>query len=72
MGILADQVDYVIGPTPTARSAAIVTAITGAVTDTDAILADAFGNKPALRLATLHAPGRWVWAIESSGSYRSG
>ena len=74
MGILADQVDYVIGVDThrDAHSAAIVTAPTGAVTNIDAIRADAFGNKRVLRFATLHAPGRRVWAIESSGSYGSG
>lgn len=74
MAILADQVDYVIGVDThrDAHSAAIVAALTGTVTNTTAIPADAFGNKRVLRFATLHAPGRRVWAIESSGSYGSG
>jgi tRNA/tmRNA/rRNA uracil-C5-methylase (TrmA/RlmC/RlmD family) len=47
MGILADQVDYVIGVDThrDAHSAAIVAALTGAVTNTDVIRADAFGQQ---------------------------
>jgi transposase len=74
MGILADQVDHVIGVDThrDSHSAAIVTATTGAITDTESISSDAFGNKRLLRFAQRHASGRRVWAIESSGSYGSG
>jgi transposase len=36
------------------------------------VSADAFGHKRLLRFAKLHATGRRVWAIESSGSYGAG
>jgi transposase len=74
MGILADQVDHVIGVDThrDSHTAAVIIAATGAVTETEAIPSDAFGNKRVLRFAQLHASGRRVWAIESSGSYGSG
>ncbi len=74
MGMLADQVDHVIGVDThrDAHTAAIVAVATGAVIDTNSIPSDAFGNKRLLRFAKLHAGGRRVWAIESSGSYGSG
>lgn len=74
MGILAEQVDHVIGVDThrDSHSAAIVTAVTGAVVEDRTVAADAFGHKRLLRFAKLHAKGRRVWAIESSGSYGSG
>ncbi len=74
MGILADQVDHVVGVDThrDSHTAAIITAATGAVTGTESIPTDAFGNKRLLRFAQLHARGRRVWAIESSGSYGAG
>ena len=74
MPMLSDQVDHVIGVDThrDAHTAAIVTAVTGAVIHTEEIRSDAFGNKRILRCAQLHAPGPRVWAIESSGSYGSG
>ncbi|MGZ6693660.1 MAG: IS110 family transposase, partial [Solirubrobacteraceae bacterium] len=74
MGILAQQVDHVIGVDThrDSHSAAIVTAATGAVVEDRTMSADAFGHKRLLRFAKLHANGRRVWAIESSGSYGSG
>ena len=74
MGILAEQVDHVIGVDThrDSHSAAIVTAATGAVVEDRTVSADAFGHKRLLRFAELHANGRRVWAIESSGSYGSG
>jgi hypothetical protein len=74
MGILADQVDHVIGVDThrDSHSAAIVAAGTGAVLMDRTIPADAFGYKRLLRFAKLHATGRRVWAIESSGSFGSG
>lgn len=74
MGILAEQVDHVIGVDThrDSHSAAIVDAVTGAVRIDRTVSADAFGHKRLLRFAKLHAIGRRVWAIESSGSYGSG
>lgn len=74
MGILAEQVDHVIGVDThrDSHSAAIVTARTGAVVLDRTVPADAFGYKRLLRFARLHAKGRRVWAIESSGSFGSG
>jgi hypothetical protein len=74
MGILAEQVDHVIGVDThrDSHSAAIVEAATGAVVLGRSMSADAFGYKRLLRFAELHATGRRVWAIESSGSYGSG
>jgi len=74
MGILAEQVDHVIGVDThrDSHSAAVITAITGAVSDGRTVSADASGHKRLLRFAKLHAAGRRVWAIESSGSYGSG
>lgn len=74
MGILAEQVDHVIGVDThrDSHSAAIVAAVTGAVVEDRTVSADAFGHTRLLRFAKLHAKGRRVWAIESSGSYGSG
>jgi len=74
MGILAEQVDHVIGVDThrDSHSAAIVDAVTGAVAIDRTVSADAFGHKRLLRFAKLHATGRRVWAIESSGSYGAG
>jgi transposase len=74
MGILAEQADHVIGVDThrDSHSAAIVAAVTGAVVEDRTVSADAFGHKRLLRFAKLHAKGRRVWAIESSGSYGSG
>lgn len=74
MGILAEQVDHVIGVDThrDSHSAAIVSAATGAMVEDRTVSADAFGHKRLLRFAKLHANERRVWAIESSGSYGSG
>src|SRR5690242_5160058 len=74
MGMLADQVDHVIGVDThrDSHSAAIVAARTGSVSMDRTVPADAFGYKRLLRFAKLHATGRRVWAIESSGSFGSG
>ena len=74
MGILAEQVDHVIGVDThrDSHSAAIVAAGTGAVILDRTVSADAFGHKRLLRFAKLHTNDRRVWAIESSGSYGSG
>lgn len=74
MGILAEQVDHVIGVDThrDSHSASIVATGTGAVVLGRTVSADAFGHKRLLRFAKLHAKGRRAWAIESSGSFGSG
>ena len=74
MGMLAERVDHVIGVDThrDSHSAAVVVARTGQVLIDRTIAADAFGYKRLLRFARMHATGRRVWAIESSGSYGSG
>jgi transposase len=72
--MLSGQVDFVIG-VDTHRDnnvAAIVEAVTGGVVDHLHCSTDAMGYKRALAFATLHAPGRRVWAIEGTGSFGSG
>jgi transposase len=73
MGMLADQVDHVIGVDThrDAHSAALV-APTGAVGATTTVVADAFGYRRLLRFAREQAPGRRAWAIESTGSFGAG
>jgi transposase len=74
MGMLAERVDHVVGVDThrDSHSAAIVAARTGEVLIARTQAADAFGYKRLLRFARLHANGRRVWAIESSGSYGAG
>jgi hypothetical protein len=74
MGILAEQVDHVIGVDThrDSHSAAVVDAATGAVKLDRTVSADAFGHRRLLHFAKLHASRRRVWAIESSGSYGAG
>lgn len=74
MGILAEQVDHVIGVDThrDSHSAAILAANTGAVLIDRTVSADAFGYKRLLRFGQQHGKGRRVWAIESSGSFGSG
>ena len=59
MGILAEQVDHVIGVDThrDSHSAAIIAAVTGAVVEDRTVSADAFGHKRLLRFAELHATG---------------
>lgn len=73
MGMLADDVDHVIGVDThrDAHSAAIV-APSGAAHAGLTVVANPFGYKRLLRFARCHAGGRRVWAIESSGSYGAG
>jgi hypothetical protein len=73
MGMLAEDVDHVIG-VDTHRDAhtAAVVAVTGVVVAQRAEPANPFGYRRLLRFVRRHAGGRRVWAIESSGSYGSG
>src|SRR5215210_8910650 len=72
--MLADQVDHVIGVDThrDAHVAAIVAAPSGAPELDTTIVANPIGYKRLLRVARRHAPGRRVWAIESSGSFGAG
>lgn len=73
MGMLAHQVDHVIGvDTHRDSLTAAVTDTTGAVLAQTTLLADAFGYRRLLAFAKLNAPGRRVWAIEGTGSFGSG
>jgi transposase len=73
MGMLAHQVDHVIGvDTHRDSLTAAVTDTTGAVLAQTTLLADAFGYRRLLAFAKLNAPGKRVWAIEGTGSFGSG
>jgi transposase len=73
MGMLADQVDHVIGvDTHRDSHSAAVVSPTGGLQAQTTIRADAFGYRRLLRFAKRDAPGRRVWAIESSGSFGAG
>ena len=73
MGMLADQVDAVIGvDTHKLTHTAAVVVPTGGVIAHLTIPTDAFGAKRILAFARQHEPGRRVWAIEGTGSYGSG
>jgi hypothetical protein len=73
MGMLADRVDHVIGvDTHRDAHAAAVVAPSGGLEAQVRVAADAAGYKRLLRFASERAPGRRVWAIESTGSFGSG
>lgn len=74
MGMLAEHADHVIGVDThrDSHSAAAIAARTGTIAGQTTVAADAFGYKRLLRFGRRHAPGRRVWAIESSGSFGSG
>jgi transposase len=74
MGMLAERVDHVIGVDThrDSHAAAIIAATTGQLLIARTQPADAFGYKRLLRFARMHASGRRVWAVESSGSYGAG
>jgi hypothetical protein len=73
-GMLADQVDYVVG-VDTHRDEhvlAVVTAPAGAVVAQRSVPATARGYAEALRFAAEHAPAARVWAVEGAGHYGAG
>jgi transposase len=73
MGMLADEVDYVIG-VDTHRdqhTLAVVVAPTGAVVAQTVVRASGAGYARALRFASSHAGVR-AWAIEGAGHYGAG
>jgi transposase len=73
MGMLADEVDHVIGvDTHRDSLTAAVTDPTGAVLAEITLAADAFGYRRMLAFARQNAPGKRVWAIEGTGSFGSG
>src|SRR5215208_1385291 len=74
IGMLADQLDYVVGVDPhrDAHSIGIVEVRTGAVVFEAAVRADTAGYEEALRLAEQHAPGRRAFAVEGTASFGAG
>ena len=73
MGMLADEVDHVIGvDTHRDSLTAAVTDQTGAVQAQVTLATDAFGYRRMLTFAKQEAPGRRAWAIEGTGSYGAG
>src|SRR3954451_12797916 len=74
MGMLADEVEYVIG-VDTHRdqhSLAVVVAPTGALVAQHSAKADARGYCEAMRHVDRYAGGARVWAIEGAGHYGAG
>ena len=74
IGMLADQLDYVIGVDPhrDLHAVAIVEARTGVVVFESTVSADKAGYAEALRLAEQHAPARRGFAVEGTSSYGAG
>ena len=74
IGMLADQLDYVIGVDPhrNAHAVGIVEARTGVVVFEATVPADSGGYADTQRLAEQHAPGRRAFAVEGTGSYGAG
>ena len=69
MGMLADEVDYVIG-VDTHRdqhTLAVVVSPTGAVVAQSSIRTDRHGYEAALEVAGRHTVGARLWAIEGCG-----
>jgi hypothetical protein len=73
IGMLADQVDHVIGVDTHCDSheLAVVAASSGGVVARSSQRATPHGYAQALRFAASHASGVRVWAIEGSGHYES-
>jgi transposase len=74
MGMLADELDYVVGVDThlDEHVLAVVAAPSGAVVARRAMPANARGYSAALRFAGEAAGGARVWAIEGTGSYGAG
>jgi len=73
MGMLAEQVDHVIGvDTHRDSHTAAVLDLTGGLVAGTTIPADAFGYKRVLAFGRSHAPDRRAWAIEGTGSFGAG
>src|SRR5207245_2281551 len=74
IGMLADELDYVIG-VDTHRDEHVLAAVVapaGAIVARQAVAANARGYRETLRFAEQYAPGRRAWAIEGTGSYGAG
>jgi transposase len=74
MGMLAEEVDFVIG-VDTHRDAhvwAVLVAGTGAIVAEGSVSADARGYRQALTIVADRAPSCRVWAVEGTGSYGAG
>ncbi len=73
MGMLAEDVDHVIGvDTHRDSHTAAVLDTTGAVLAESTVPADAFGYKRVLAFGRSYAPERRAWAIEGTGSFGAG
>jgi len=73
MGMLAEQVDHVIGvDTHRDSLTAAVVDTTGSTLAARTLPADAFGYRSMLAFAREHAPHRRAWAIEGTGSFGAG
>lgn len=72
--MLADEADRLIGVDThrDTHTAAVVEPATGVVGERTTTAADSLGYKRLLAFAERHAPGRRVWAIESTGSFGAG
>src|SRR5439155_7196175 len=72
--MVADQLDYVVGVDShrDVHALALIAASTGAVVFEAEVVAERRGYERALALASAHAAGRRLWAIEGSGSYGAG
>jgi transposase len=72
--MLAERADHAIGVDThrDTHTAAVVEVATGVVGPHATTSADALGYRRLLTFACKHAPGRRVWAIESTGSYGAG
>ncbi len=73
MPMLTGLVDAVIGvDTHRDKHTVAVVDPTGGLIETVELATDAFGYRRMLAFAVEHAPGRRVWAIESTGSFSAG
>jgi transposase len=72
--MLAERADHLLGVDThrDTHTAAVVEVGTGVVGPHTTTSADSLGYRRLLAFAQKHAPGRRVWAIESTGSYGAG
>ncbi len=74
MAMLADEYDFVIGGDPDRDTIdlAVLDTGTGRVHAHLADTADGSGYRRMLAWAEEHSPGRWIWALEGTGSFAAG
>ncbi len=74
VGMVADQLDYVVGVDPhrDEHAVGVVEVRSGVVVFETCVAADSGGYADALAVAETHAPGRRAFAVEGSGSYGAG